>query len=102
MLTITRLHPAANINHLGFIPSFLSLDDPRPAREQFDANYIGGWNPFTGFTLNQGDKSIEYPGDPRLPALFEMTFREEAIFVYSHAWVLILQKDGSFEISRMD
>jgi hypothetical protein len=88
---------------LGFLPMFLSDDDPRPAREQFDTNYQhgGGWRPMQKFTL-QGDNSLQYPGDPPLRPYAQVILRDELILVYPHSWVVIKQQDGSFEVARMD
>jgi hypothetical protein len=85
----------------GLIPGFLDEDDPRPAREQFAANYIAGWQPFEGFTANE-DMVLSYPGDPPLEPQSMMIFRNEVLFIYDHAWVVILQHDKSWEIMRMD
>lgn len=88
---------------LGFIPEFLNEDDPDPARVQLDKNYGhgGGWQPIPKFTLGaQGE--LKYPGDPALPVLARTKLRDETINVYEHAWVAIIQPDGSFEVARMD
>jgi hypothetical protein len=75
---------------------------PRPAREQLDEHYQhgGGWQPFEGFKLQRNHR-IKYPatGDG---AAGMMRFRDEMIVWYPHAWIMILQKDGSHEICRMD
>jgi hypothetical protein len=49
---------------LGYLPSFLSESDPRPAAAQIDENYAhgGGFSPFSGFIM-VGD-NIVYPGSP--------------------------------------
>jgi hypothetical protein len=94
-------HPRANMGALGFIPSFLSEADQRPAAEQLHEAYQGGWAPFKGFEMLP-DGSISYPGDPALPVLFEVKLRDETIRVYPYAWVAVIQPDGSFEIARMD
>lgn len=87
---------------LGYIPMFLSANDPRPAREQFDKNYVhGGWQPFHGFTM-RADGALCYPGDPPLPPLAETTLRDETIRFHDCAWVVILQADGSWEVARLD
>lgn len=86
----------------GYIPTFLSLDDPRTAREQFNEHYISGWQPFKGFTFNKDTLSLKYPGDPAYKPVSEMQFRDERIILYPHAWVLVLQKDGTWEVCRMD
>ena len=96
------LHPQMTPEMLGFIPSFLDEDDPRCARDQIDANYhFGGWNKFDGFTLN--DKmQLEYPGDPPIIPLAMTVMRDEVIIFYQHSWLLIKQKDESFEVARLD
>lgn len=101
MRWFTNAHPEA----LGLIPGFLSESDPRPAREQLDAHYQhgGGWQPMDKWVLNKESLSIRYPGgDPPLAPIAISQLRDERIAVYPHAWVLILQKDGSFEVARMD
>jgi hypothetical protein len=96
------LQPGIRPDILGFIPSFLNDADPRPAAEQFNANYkFGGWRPFDGFTLLSGD-ILKYPGDPPIRPLAMTILRDEEIFFYEHAWVMIKQKDGSWQVSRMD
>jgi hypothetical protein len=92
-----RCHP----DDLGFIPTFIDTNDPRPAREQFDERYVwGGWRPQDGFT-NQ-EAVLHYPGDPPFHPLACFALRDEMIFVYPHAYVAIFQPDGSFEACRMD
>jgi hypothetical protein len=95
-------HPKASPEMLGYIPSFFSENDPRPAREQIDENYKhgGGWRPFKGFKML--DNGIKYPGDPLIPLCFEMKLRDETIRYYDGAWLAIIQPDGSFEICRID
>jgi hypothetical protein len=90
--------PAEDV--LGYIPSFLSEDDPRPAREQFDEHYIGGWHPQDGFTMK--GKYLLFPGDPPLEPLAFTMFGEEAIIMYPHSYVAIVQPDSSFQVARMD
>ena len=79
----------------------LSEDDPRPAAEQFQTNYpFGGWHPFEGFKLS--GTTLKYPGDPPLMPIAETALRDERIFLYQSAWVMILQPDGTFSVSRLD
>lgn len=94
------LEPAGE-NAARFIPYFLYEDDPRPAAEQFNSNYIGGWSPFEGFVVHP-DGSIQYPEDPVLPVLVWWKFRDEVIRIHVGSWVSITQPDGSVQISRMD
>lgn len=96
----TLLHPKATPAHLGYIPGFLKEEDPRPAAEQFRERYVGGWHPFAGFKMT--GEGLEYPGDPPMPAVAALKFRDEWIYLYAHAWVAIVQPDGTYEVSRMD
>src|SRR5215831_9910678 len=101
MLTWMMLHPQMSLEHLGFIPTFVFEEDPRPAKEQFNERYhYGGWQPFKGFELNE-DNSLSYPGDPPLQPLASTELRDETIVFYPHAWVAIIQRDRSFEVCRM-
>jgi len=95
-------HPQTTQEMLGYIPSFLSEDDPRPAAVQFNSNYpFGGWDPFPGFKM-MANGNLLYPGDPPVELLAETKLRDEVIRFYNHAWVVIIQPDGSFEACRMD
>lgn len=94
-------HPRATFEHLGYIPSFLSLSDPRPAKEQIHSAYISGWHSFPGFEMAPNGDML-YPGDPPTKLLAEAKFRDETLRFYEHAWLAIVQPDGSFEVSRLD
>lgn len=89
---------------LGFLPMFMREEDPRPAREQIHDNYRhgGGWRSFTGFDYNPRTLEIVYPGDPPMLPLATTKLRDETIIFYPHAWLLVLQPDGTFEVSRVD
>lgn len=100
----TFLHPAATPEMLGFLPLIFNERDPRPARDQANDRYGhgGGWDPFEGFEFDPAKIELQYPGDPPTRAIAFTILREEKIILYEHAWVQILQPDGSYEISRMD
>lgn len=101
MIWISKDFRAAQL--LGFIPDFVTDADPRPAKEQFDANYAfgGGWSPVPGFTADP-DGTLHFPDDPPMEAISEAHLRDEVIRVYEYAFVAIFQKDGSFEVARLD
>lgn len=103
MMVWQILHPKCQPGDLGELPSYLNEDDPRPAREQFHAHYGhgGGWRPFEGHTLTPS-RMLTYPGDPPLPPLASLQFRDELIIVHPYSWVTIVQKDGTYETARMD
>lgn len=96
------LHPDTTVEHLGYLPGMLNLNDPRRAREQFDSafHYGGGWDPFPGFILHGG--TLIYPGDPPIAPLARCHLRDELILFYPHSWVLVMQPDKSWEVARMD
>lgn len=106
MMVWHKLDSRVTAEHLGLIPDMLSELDPRPAREQLDSGYQhgGGWRPFQGFTMSDEKNMwwLLYPNDPPTRSLAYTKLRDETIVVYQHAWVAIIQKDGSFEVARMD
>jgi len=87
---------------LGFLPAFIDDNDQRPAREQLKENYAhgGGWRPMSGW-IRMGTV-ITYPGDPPMRPIAMTKLRDETLYLYPHAFLMILQKDGSFEVSRVD
>lgn len=100
---VFALHPRCTVDHVGFIPTFLDEDDPRPAAEQFQERYIyGGWRNQSGFKKGNVRYSLRYPGDPPLYPIAAMQLRDETIMVYDCGYVAIWQKDGTFEACRMD
>lgn len=104
MIVVNLVAPCDITDYLGFIPSFLDEDDPRPAVEQLNANYAhgGGFRPMDGFAMDPRTFVLSYPGDPPFRPLAMMLLRQEQIFVYEHAFVCVVQLDGSFAVSRMD
>lgn len=93
------LRPQVN---LGFLPMFLQESDPRPAKEQIHERYVVGWNDFKGFTMDPETMVLSYPEDPPTMPLAWTQFRQEKVVLYEHDWVAIIQKDGSFEVARID
>lgn len=104
MIQFTILDPRLSQAALGCLPEFLDQADPRPAKVQLDSNYQhgGGWHPMKGWTYHPKTMTLSYPGDPDMTPLAMTWVREEMILVYPHAWVLILQPTGDFEVARMD
>lgn len=102
MIKFELKHPKATQEMLGYIPRFLDENNPESAKVQLNDNYQhgGGWDPFQGFKMTS--QGLEYPGDAPTRLLADGKLREEIIRIYEHAWVAIVQPDGSYEISRMD
>jgi hypothetical protein len=96
----------------GFIPMMLDHDDDRPAQEQFDAKYISGWRPVSGFTVTWDAREndlppevpvvprLKYPGDPVMHPISVMVFRDQLIFLFPSAWVLVL--DNAHDIAESE
>jgi hypothetical protein len=100
--TWKSLHPQYDLSYLGpFLPTFLNVSDPRPAAQQIDDAYVSGWSPFPGFEMLEGNR-LKYPGDPAIAPLATTTLRDETLFLYEGEWLAIIQKDGSFEVCRVD
>lgn len=94
------------IGMLGFLPQIVSSLDPRSISEQINANYAhgGGWHPWGKgqWTFDATSKTLKYPGDPTFKPIAELQVRNELFIVYQNAICVALQKDGTFEVQRMD
>ena len=102
MSTATLInYKGAPIEAWGLLPTFLDDDDPSPVREQLGKGY-GSWKPFQGFELTIKPPTLTYPDDPPMRPLSAFEFRGELVLLFPHSWVLVMQKDGTWEVARMD
>jgi hypothetical protein len=106
-MTITwiALDPKLRAEDLGFLPAILTPTDPRPIKDQLADRYAhgGGYHPFRGFKLERMTMQLRYPGDPPLKPSAFAEFGDERVFFYSEgAWLLILQPDDTYEVTRVD
>jgi hypothetical protein len=95
------------IDLVGYTPEFLSEEDERDAVTQLNENYEhgGGWRQFDGFSLAyslEGNPELHYDDDPITEAVAQWELRDEKIVLFDHAWVAVIQPDGSFRVARMD
>lgn len=105
MLNFIALQPGAH-QALGILPTFLDEKVPLPAWQQIDDNYKhgGGWFSFKkNWNLDLTTMELRYPGDPPMkPIAYAILHGEEHIYVYPHAWVLILQTNMQWDLARID
>jgi len=100
------LHPGMTMEHLGLLPGFFHLDDPRPAKEQLkeqlndNYNHRRGSFPMRNFTIR--DDVLLYPGDFPLFPLAKAELRDEKLLFYERAILAVVQPDGSLEVTRVD
>lgn len=104
MITFELLHPKTLPQHLGLIPSFFSQSDPRSAKEQIHERYAhGGWLPMAKWHWDPSTEFLTYPGTRSLVPIARATLHDkETIYIYPHAWVCIVQPDGTYEVTRAD
>jgi hypothetical protein len=105
--TWIALNPELDPRVLGFLPEILLDEDVRPVKEQLNDRYAhgGGYRPFGDkkFKLDRMTMVLRYPGDPPfVPAAFTQIGNETVIFYPQCSLLLILQKDGTWEITRVD
>jgi hypothetical protein len=104
MIRFAALEKDLPADLLGYLPFFLSEEDPRSAAAQLDENYAhgGGWHPQDGFTFDPVSWVIRYPGDPPHRPLAIARLRDELLLFYPYEYLAIVQPDGSFEIARVN
>lgn len=90
---------------LGFLWDILIPEDERKVKDQLNDRYAhgGGYRPFKGFKLDRMTMTLHYPGDPPFKPAAMTTIGDEQVFFYpSGAWLLILQPNGDYEVTRVD
>ena len=98
-----RFHPG----HLGFLPDILMVEDKRPVREQLEDRYRhgGGFRPMRTpkWKFDPLTMVLRFPGDPPFkPLAWTMVNDEKCIFYPMCSLLCIVQKDGSWEVTRVD
>jgi hypothetical protein len=99
-----QLDPNFHPEGLGFLVDILSDRDKRPVKEQLEDRYRhgGGFRPMKGFKMKP-NKILVYPGDPPFKPSAGSVINDEIVIFYRCCSLLaIIQKDGSFEITRVD
>jgi len=92
------------IDMLGMVPNMLNINDTRDAQTQIRDNYIGGWNPMFGITIEPQDKkfALKYPGDPDLYPIAFTVLGEQIVLMYPFSWVAIVTPGKDTEVARLD
>lgn len=103
MLTFNILDNGYSEYDLGYVPGFFSEEDPKTAAEQINENYAhgGGWMPMKKWE-RVGDTGIRYPGDETIYPVAMAHLRDETIYLYESAWMMIVQANNDFEVARID
>ncbi|MBP8233120.1 MAG: hypothetical protein KAY22_12505 [Rhizorhabdus sp.] len=89
---------------LGDIPLWLSEHNAAGAVDQIDGWYRhgGGWRDHPGFDIDLERLTLNYPGDPALPAIAQAQLRDERIILFDGSWLAVIQADGSHRVARID
>lgn len=97
----SRFHPTG----LGYLTDFLLESDPRPIRDQLNERYAhgGGYSPIEGIAFDPSTGALTFPGDPTLfPSAMAQFNSETVIFYQSCELLVIIQPDGSHEVTRVN
>jgi len=104
VINIIRRHP----DDWDFFPQLLDESDPRPAADQINERYVGGWNSRMrfGVTCEPGTMTLRYTddraGEVTISPMSVMTFRHETLALFQSHYVVIMQPDESWDIARLD
>lgn len=91
--------PDALANACGLIPHFLDNEEEK-ALDCFNRHYPFGTHELVGAEIKDG--AMLYPNDPPLYPYMEVAHGNEMVYIYPHAFVAIVQPDGSSYVTRMD
>jgi hypothetical protein len=89
---------------LGFLPAILSAADSRPVKEQLEdrCRHGGGWRPIQGLRMGK-NRVMHFLGDPPYRPAAAADVNGELVIFYPQASLLaVIQKDGNFEVCRVD
>jgi hypothetical protein len=89
---------------LGLLPAILKAADGRSVREQLEDRYRhgGGWRPIPGLRMGK-NRVMHFPGDPSFKPSAAADINGELVIFYKQASLLaVIQKDGKFEVCRVD
>ena len=89
---------------LGFLPDILLASDKRSIREQLEDRYAhgGGWRPIEGMRMGK-DYVMHFPGDAPFRPAACCSFGDELVIFYPNCSLLcVMQRDGNFEVTRVD
>lgn len=89
------------VQALGDLKYMIVPGDPRPATEQLNERYQGGWDPHPGFSLI-GGVALKFPGDPLMHPYARLEVHGDTVLVYSYSWVCVVHADRTFEVARLD
>jgi hypothetical protein len=104
-MQITYFHPRATLAHWGEIPNWLSDASPKPAKQQLHDGYrFGGWQSMKSDKIKmQPDGKYKYPGDPMQFPISEIRMASgERVLLYDSSIVVVVEKDGNWDMARMD
>jgi hypothetical protein len=97
--------PRFTPNHLGYLPEILRADDPRPVKAQLEDRYAhgGGWRPIKGFALDPDSLVLAFPEDPPYRPAAACHLGKELVIFYPQCQLLcVVQRDGAWEVTRVD
>jgi hypothetical protein len=92
-------------DHLGYLPDILQTGDKRPVKDQLNERYAhgGGWRPIAGFALDPNSFVLTFPEDqPYRPAAACHLGEELVIFYPQCSLLCVVQRDGAWEVTRVD
>lgn len=106
-----------NMAVVGILPDLLNVYDPRPVKDQLNETYDhgGGWRPIKGFTLKAvapglpvesrdvlAKLTAHFPNDPPFREVSRTIMGDELLVLFECDFMAIIQRDGSFEMARVD
>lgn len=104
-MQVIHHHPRATMAHWGEIPYWLSDDNLKPAKQQLHEGYrFGGWQSMKRDSIKMlsGDR-YSYPGDPVQSPISEIQMNSgERVLLYDNAIVVVFDKNGDWDMCRMD
>lgn len=88
----------------GFLPEILDPNDPRPVADQLNEFYAhgGGYRPMEKWSFDPVTWVLTYPEDPPMRPLAMTWINRQCVILYPSSFLVILEPDGTFAVTRVD
>lgn len=100
------VHPHANCDMVGYIPSFIDNSSDVPLIEQINAEYISGWHksdqPWKRDLKSNTMWACDEDQPFRMIARYHHKPTGEYLEFYESSFTAVVKPDGTFEVARLD
>lgn len=92
-------------DRLGYLPLILLDEDPASFEDQLNNRYAHGGGhkkALPAWRFNHNTLTLVYPGDPPMRPIAHAKFHDSHLYVFDHAWTVLVKDGKMVDIQRLD